>query len=462
MNNHEHAIVIGGSIAGLLTARVLADHFNRVTIVERDQLPRSADERAGTPQGKHVHNLLTRGLRILETLLPGFEKEMIDAGAIHVNWGKDIRTLTSVGWVASYETDLYSTAASRSLVEWTIRKRMLVYPGVTFIENTQVQQLLADQDRKQITGLRLKERGASGHEYELTADFVVDASGRSSKASEWLVALGYNKPEETTVDPLVGYATRLYRKPENFDKDWHILYMPAKASNTRGAGLFEIEGGLWMASLGGYSGDYPPTDHEGFMEYAKTLQEPDFYDAIKDAEPISDIIGYRRTLNIMRHYERLERFPEHFALVGDAVCGFNPIYGQGMTSAAMGAVLLGETLKAAKGQLMGLGKTFQQRLAKQNQTMWLMSTAEDFRQPATIGKRPGWSTKLVQTYIDWVIDLTPYDKYAINAFVLVMNLNAPPTSLFQPRILAAVLRHRLFGPPKQAAAQVELRSASAQ
>jgi flavin-dependent dehydrogenase len=439
-----HAIVIGGSIAGLLTARVLSDHFERVTIIERDTLPQEKADRSGTPQSKHPHNLLARGSKIIESLLPGFEADLFEAGALKCNWGKNVRTRTLGGWLKSLDIDLYSPVASRALVEWVIRSRVKALPGVQIIDHTQVQGLLTEGDA--VVGLRVKPRGG-GSEYRMDADFVVDASGRGSKASEWLAELGFGQVEETTVDPKVGYATRLYKKP--VDTDWSVYYIPAKYPETRGAGIFTTEGDVWMVALGGYAGDFPPTDHDDFLEYARSFSDPEFYNLIKDAEPISDIIGYRRTLNVFRHYERMQRFPEGFALLGDAVCGFNPIYGQGITSAAMAAELLGNMLKTARPGLRGFGKQFQKRLAAQCQNIWLISTGEDFRFPSTEGVRPGRFARIVQMYVDEVLKLAPQDSELHKAFLYVMNLDKPATSLFAPRILWRVLRGRRAQNPAQ-------------
>lgn len=439
---HHHAIVIGGSIAGLLTASALARHFAKITIIERDSLPRGAEERAGTPQDKHPHNVLTRGMKMMESLIPGLEAELKANGVAFANWGKNIRTLTKSGWLGSFETDLSSPVVSRAMLEWLIRKHLFSLSKVTFIENTQAQALITDDSHQTVLGVRVKPRMGGAADYDLTADFVVDASGRSSKAHDWLDSLGYGKVQETIVDPKVGYATRLYKKPASYDKPWHIVYMPAKAPGTRGGAIFEIEGGIWMIALGGYAEDYPPNDEAGFIEYAKSLSEPDVYEAILATEPISDIVGYRRTLNIMRHYEKMPRFPERFALVGDSVCGFNPVYGQGMTAAALGAGLIDEVFKTSQG-LTGIGRVFQQKLAKQNETIWLMSTGEDFRHASTEGKRPGFTGRLLQRYIDWVIEALPFDNVAAAKFLHVINLDMPPTALFQPSIIGAVIRHRL-------------------
>ncbi len=439
---HAHAIVIGGSIGGLLTARILSDYFKQVTLIERDQLPSTPDGRTGTPQGKHVHNLLTRGMKIIESLLPGFEDELVAHGANMANWGRDVKLLSLGGWLQSLETDLYSPVASRALVEWVIRQRVLAIPTVTIHENTDVRALLTDSLRETITGVRVKARGAGGEEQDLIADFVIDVSGRSSKSPEWLKDLGYEQPTETTVDPLVGYATCLYQKPATFKDGWRLLLMTAKAPDTCGGAIFEVENNVWMVSLGGYSGDYPPTDPDGFVEFARSLREPLLYNLIQDATPISDIVGYRRTLNVIHHYEKLSRFPQRFALLGDAVCGFNPIYGQGMTAAAMGVELLAKTFKAAKGDLHGLGRRFQVDLAKQNRALWLLSTGEDFRHKATIGDRPGRMTRLIQQYIDRVIHILPYHNDIAESFMQVMNMNQPASVLFKPSIVWRAFTYR--------------------
>ncbi len=450
MPAHEHAIIIGSSIAGMLTAAALAPHFNKITLLERDELPAGPHDRSGTPQSKHPHNVLTRGLKIMESLLPGLEDDIRASGAPFANWGKHVRTLTQNGWLQNIETELYSPVISRAMLEWLIRQRLTnTYPTVGIMQGVQVIDLLADDSRQQIRGVRLKQRGANAQVTELTGDFVIDAAGRASKMPDWLEALGYPRPAETVVDPKVGYATRLYRKPADYDKPWHIIYMPAKAPQTRGGAVFEIEDGVWMVALGGYAEDYPPNDEAGFIAFARSLSEPDIYDAILSAEPISDIVGYRRTNNVMRHYERLSRMPAGIAIVGDAVCGFNPIYGQGMTAAAMGAALLAECLREAGAELDAVGPKFQKRLAQQNSPIWLMSTGEDFRHKATEGQRPGWFARLTQIYLDWVLEVVVGNDALAEKFLYIVNLDAPPTALFQPAVMAAVMRHKLGGAARQ-------------
>jgi 2-polyprenyl-6-methoxyphenol hydroxylase-like FAD-dependent oxidoreductase len=435
------ALIIGGSIAGLLTAQALSNQFGEILVVDRDHMPAEAEPRNGVPQGRHVHLLLSKGLNVMEQLLPSLSADLIEAGALPLRWGKDTATLTKGGWLRGAPTDIESVTCSRALLETTIRRRVLTNDNVRLTEGTQVDDLLLEGET--VVGAVLKQRVGDHEPEEIRADLVVDASGRNSKGIEWLAAHGFPTPAETVVDAFAGYATRLYRKPADFAESWRVLYMPAPAPITRGGGAFEVENGIWIVSLGGYNKDYPPTEDQDFIEFARSLPEPDLYNAIKDAEPLTRTLSYRRTKNRMIHFERLERFPKRFVLVGDAVCGFNPIYGQGMTAAAMGAELLAECV--AQGSLDDVSLTFQKKLAQQNQPIWLMATGEDFRFPGTEGDRPGFMARLFQRYLDQVITTMPHSDAVAVAFINVLNLVKSPLILFQPGVVWAVLRYRLGG-----------------
>lgn len=436
----NRALVIGGSVAGLLTARVLADKFTEVVILDRDRVPSTPEPRSGVPQSRHIHLLLARGFNIMEKYLPGLRDDLIERGALPLRYGEHVRSRVKTGWIDRIDTDVESMSCSRALLEHTIRQRVLARPNVTLCDGVQVDDLLLEHGRA--VGVTVTERGGRHEPKAMHADFVVDASGRSSKAVDWLAAHGFGQAEMTVVDPFAGYATRLYRKPADFDRTWRVLYMPAVAPHTRGGGIFEIENGVWMVSLGGYGKDYPPTSDDEFLDFAATLGAPDLHDAIKDAEPLTSVLSYRRTTNRMIHYERLEQFPGHFVVLGDAVCGFNPIYGQGMTAAVMGVDLLAGLLD--EYPLGKIGARFQRDLARQNGVIWLMATGEDFRFPTTAGDRPGFAARLAQRYLDQVIYAMPGDRYIADLFTRVINLLVPPTALMQPRVVKAVLR-RQFG-----------------
>lgn len=433
------AIVIGSSMTGMLTARVLSDHFEQVTVIERDRLPNGAELRSGVPQGRHLHILLAHGFEIMEDLFPGLSDELGAAGVPQMRWGLDTINRTSGGWLSRFDSGIVTRAPSRALLDWTIRQRLLQNPRITFLEERQVTGLTTTPDNSRVTGVRLKKRGTDEAE-TLTADLVVDCSGRESHAPEWLKSLGYDAPPETHVNAFLGYATRWYERPAHTTVDWKLVVIGAKPPHIpRGGGILEVEGGRWVVTIAGINKDYPPTDEQGFLEFARSLADPTVYEAIKDAKPISGITGYQRTENRWRHYERLSRLPGHFVVLGDATCAFNPIYGQGLTVGAMSAKALDASLRESD-DLMGLPPRFQKRLAGLIKNVWLMATGEDLRYPGTEGKRPNLFARMTQKYLERVLRTMPTSTDLTLAFIEVMNLRQPPTILFHPKHVLTVLR----------------------
>ncbi|RCJ24558.1 2-polyprenyl-6-methoxyphenol hydroxylase-like oxidoreductase [Nostoc sp. ATCC 43529] len=438
------AIVIGGSIAGLLTAQVLTKYFDRVTIVERDRFPEQPEQRHGIPQAHHAHVLLIRGQQILEQLFPGIIAELTNSGALTIDWGADSPWLGFSGWAPRFSSDLISRACSRNLLEWTIRRRLVANNRVEFVQGGQVTSLLSNPNKTTITGVRVSFRNEP--EAEILTNLVVDASGRNSQTPQWLEELGYKSPQQTVINSFLGYASRWYHPPEGFQADWKVLLVGSKPpKDTRSAVLYSVEGNRWIVTLIGVGRDYPPTDEAGFLDFAQSLRSPILYQAIKDAQPISPIYGYKRTENSLRYYEKLSRLPEGLIMVGDAVCAFNPVYGQGMTTAALGALTLDECLskqlsKQSQGNLIGFPRYFQKQLSKAISVPWLMATGEDFRWPATEGGKPDVISKFMQRYLDEVL-LLQTESAAIQHLILeVMHLLKPPSAFFQPGILMQVLK----------------------
>jgi 2-polyprenyl-6-methoxyphenol hydroxylase-like FAD-dependent oxidoreductase len=441
--NGPGAIVIGGSITGLLAARALLNHFDRVTILERDHFPQGSGPRKGTPQARFIHVLLVRGQRILEEYFPGIDAELESAGAPCIDWTADLLWHSETGWANRFPSGRTSRNCSRDLLDWTIRRRLAADPRVDFQEGCEVIGLLSERGRSRVTGVRIRRRRGSTSgllEETLPASLVVDASGRSSRAPEWLEALGIPAPEETTVNAYLGYATRWFCPPPGFRGDWKILMIRSQPPhNSRGGVISQVEGGRWIVGLSGVGKDYPPTDETAFLEFARSLADPILYELIKDAEPVSSIHGYRRTENRLRHYERLPGWPEGFVALGDAVCAFNPVYGQGMTVAALGASALDHCLAAQGIDRPGMARGFQRRLAKINKTPWLMATGEDFRWPITEGSRPGPASHLIHSYMDRVILLAARKPEVQLRFLEVAHLLRPPAELFQPALALQVL-----------------------
>ncbi len=302
-----------------------------------------------------------------------------------VDIGADIAWLTPPGWGARFPSGLPALVSSRDLLDWGVRRCVAALPNVRFIERADVVGLLPAGDS--VAGVRLRSRGGKGVEERVYADLVIDAGGRSSRTPRWLQQLGYDAPEETVVDARLGYASLVYRRPPRADGyDWKVAaVMPVPPADVRNGLIVPVEGGRWMVSLAGGAGDYPPTDEAGFLEFARSLRDPIIHDAIRGAEPLSPIVGYRRAENRRRHYEQLARWPERLVVTGDAVCALNPAGTQGMTVAAMAAEELDRCLRKARGDLAGLAGRFQRRLARMHQTPWTFTASFDHRYPGVVG-----------------------------------------------------------------------------
>lgn len=441
-----HAVVIGAGIAGLLAARVLGDHFEAVTIVDRDHLPQEASPRAGVPQASHLHGLLARGHAILEQLFPGLDAELAATGAPLVDWTQDCRWFSFGGWKPHFPSGILTRTSSRSRLEWTIRRRLEARERVRIVEQHDVLALLATADGMGVAGVLARQRGwPNDPTTELCADLIVDASGRDSHAPDWLARLGYPRPPETVVNASLGYASRLYAPPSDWTADWRVLAMVATPpAGKRGGVIQTIEGNRWMVTLSGAAHDYPPTDEAGFLTFARSLPSPELYRALAQAEPLSPIRSYRRTENRLRHYERVGRWPAGFVVLGDAACSLNPIYAQGMTVAALGALALDRALRRPGLTPARRSRRFQQDLARVHATPWLLATAEDFRHPTVEGTRPTPAVQLMHWYIDR-LQVAACDSPAVHrALIEVLNLCRPPIGLVTPALLAqALLAHPL-------------------
>jgi 2-polyprenyl-6-methoxyphenol hydroxylase-like FAD-dependent oxidoreductase len=441
--DRSHALVIGGSIAGLLAARVLADHFERVTILDRDHFPAAPEFRKGVPQSRHAHILLVRGWQILDQLFPGLRADLAAAGAPAIDVLADFKMLTFSGWAPRTHSRLITVSCSRDLLEWHIRRQLAANSRVRFCEGREAAELIADPASGRILGVRARNRDAAAagadESEEFRAGLVVDASGRSSRAPQWLAGLGYGTVEETLINSFLGYASRFYRRPAGFNGDWQGVLISARPpNNPRGGTIVPLEDNRWLVTLGGAGRDYPPTEEAGFLAFAQSLASPLIYEAIRDAEPLSAIHGYQRTENRWRHYERMGQWPQGFMITGDAVCAFNPVYGQGMTAAAVGAVTLDGVLR--KRGRREAERRFQRELARRSGETWLMATGEDFRYPTTEGGQRTAIMRWTHWYMDRVIAASAHDIEVLTAFATTAHLLAPPASLFHPRIVARALR----------------------
>ncbi|HEY2387449.1 MAG TPA: FAD-dependent monooxygenase [Candidatus Binatia bacterium] len=447
------ALVIGGSLSGLLAARVLADHFEQVTVLERDVVTDEPAARKGVPQGRHVHVLLKQGERILARYFPGICDDLERGGATRVDMARDTRWFYFGNWKARFPSGLEMLCQSRPFLDGMVRRHVAGLSRVRLLQGVDAAGLALD-GRGRIAGVRVTRRtgdtvdgGRAGDAATdmLAADLVVDASGRGSRMPAWLAEAGWPAPAETEVRVDVGYASRCFRRPRGHDADWTGLMIYPKPPGTRLGVLFPIEDDRWMVTLVGWFGDHPAGDEAGFLDFARSLDVPDLYDAIRGAEPVSPIALHKFPSNRRRHYERLPRLPEGLAVLGDAFCSFNPIYGQGMTGGALGAQTLDAALGAQRtrhgaGELAGFSAAFQQRLGEVIDTPWLLTTTEDLRHPAAEGRRAPW-VPLLQWYTARVQRLTWSDHFVGRRFLEVMHLTETPRVLFHPYIVYRALAY---------------------
>lgn len=442
-NDGHHALVIGGSIAGLLAARVLADHFDTVTIIDRDVFPATPDHRKGVPQSHHAHGLLATGHVIIERLFPGIGNDLRADGATSASNVVPLALVSPKGLLplAKYPGEIISF--SRYLLEWHIRDRIAKRPEVRIITNTEVTGLLASEDRTRVTGVQVRERGQEGRAFTLNADLVVDASGRHSEAPQWLVELGYEAPPIESINSDLRYASRFYAKPEHFPAEWQSLIVNGSPHRRHAGLVLAIEHEHWHVTLGGMAGsDSPPTDEEGFLQRARDLTDPSIYEALRVARPLTPIRAYRTPENHLRHFERLLRWPAGFIVTGDAVCAFNPIYGQGMTVSALDAMTLSRCLQEQqRSPRADFEQHFQRQLAGTVADAWFLATNQDLRFPGVrlSGARPNPGLRLQHRYIDLVLYSAIVDPKIALAYLNVIMMAAPPRSLTQPRMFARVL-----------------------
>jgi 2-polyprenyl-6-methoxyphenol hydroxylase-like FAD-dependent oxidoreductase len=465
--NHRHAVVIGGSIGGMLAARALADHFDQVTIVERDIVPEGSENRPGVPQARHLHFLLKRGLMVTEELFPGITADLQEAGGHLLDQGSDFRILYRSGWSPRKALGLEFCTFTRPLFEATVRRHMMKHPKIVLRQGVEVAGLELDASRTQVAGVRLRPRrrepGVAVEEELMQAELVIDTSGRSSHAPEWLEAAGFEKPEETVVDAFWGYATRIYEPVEEYKKEWKVLFLINRPPYQPRAGIIQpIEGNRWIVTLAGVMHDYPPTDEDSFLQFARSLSSPELYRAIRNAKPLSKIWGYRQTENRLRSFEKA-RMPQGFAALGDSVSAFNPVYGVGMTLTGLEALELRKCLNRGHGRLDT--RHFQKQVAKLVAGPWALTTGEDLRWPTTEGGKITAKVKFMHWYIEQVIRLIPRSEEVFRRFQEVNHMLKSPAALFHPSVLGPVLR-QAFGPrrvvarPKEAPVRVPAATAT--
>jgi 2-polyprenyl-6-methoxyphenol hydroxylase-like FAD-dependent oxidoreductase len=429
----EHAVVIGASMGGLLAARALADFYGKVTVLERDGFPVADVPRKGVPQGKHAHGLLARGRTVIENFFPGWTDEVVGCGGIRGDIAGDVNWIGHGVAIKSAPSDLVGLLAARPVLEGNVRRRLLALPNVRAIERCAVQGPVADEARAAVRGVRVKVDNQA--EETIHADLVIDASGRGSSSPAWLESLGFQRPAEEKIDIGIGYTTRVYRRrPTDLGGKLAVVVAGSGPNWRNGTILFQTED-RWIVSIGGYFGDHAPDDNQLFAAYAGSLPTPDIHDIVAHAEPLTEFVSYRYPCNLRRRYERLARFPGNYLVFGDAMCSFNPVYGQGMTVAAQEAALLQECLCDGDANL---ARRFFKAAKTAIDTPWDIAVGNDLRHPQVSGTRSP-KVRFINWYIGKLHIAARSDAVLANAFLKVANLVMSPTGLLHPSVVMRVI-----------------------
>jgi 2-polyprenyl-6-methoxyphenol hydroxylase-like FAD-dependent oxidoreductase len=325
--NRDHAVVIGGSFAGCAAARVLSDHFDRVTVVERDEFPEEWAPRKGVPQSPHVHGILKLGRETLDQLLPGFIKDTESLGAVLFDQVSSGAAFTPYGWCARGRSNVLGYGVRRALLEHVVRQRVTALEKIDLVQG-RAQGLVVNRPGGWVQGLKLADsEGVS----QIEADLVVDAGGRASPAPRWLEESGHTPPEESVVNGLVGYASRWIRVPDDAwpsPGDMRFVAQLPMLGCTKGAIVYPQDNGLHVVSLFGQSRDYPPGNENAFMAFLEQCATPMMHYVVSRSEAVSGISTSRSTANRWRHYELLAEPARGFVALGDAMASFNPIFGK--------------------------------------------------------------------------------------------------------------------------------------
>jgi 2-polyprenyl-6-methoxyphenol hydroxylase-like FAD-dependent oxidoreductase len=433
----EHAVVLGASMGGLLAARVLAEHYDTVTVVERDVLPDSAVNRRGVPQGRHAHALLGRGSQVLGELFPGFLDELVAAGAPSLDYSDLSKAFSSIAGHPSMRTGGFTDIPalflpSRPLLESLVRRRVRETTNVVLLEGHDVVDVTSTSTRDRVIGARIRSR--DGHDAQmLAADLVVDATGRGSRTPAFLEAMGYGRPNEDQVGVRLVYSSQLLRIPRGTLNEQIVLVSPVPGRPTAMA-LFGYENDSWMFTVAGMVGREPPTEPADMVAFAEGLAPPHVLAAIRAAEPITEVCRFRYPQSRWRRYDRMRAFPAGLLVYGDAFCSFNPIYGQGMTVAALQAQALQGCLRRGPNDL---ARRYFRAAAKPVGVAWKFAVGGDLNLPEVDGPRP-LSTRLTNRYVDRMQTAAESDIVVAEQLTKVLAFLDPPIRLLHPKIMFRV------------------------
>ncbi|WP_158166991.1 FAD-dependent oxidoreductase [Mycolicibacterium smegmatis] len=433
------AVVLGGSFSGLLSARVLSEFYDEVSVVERDPLTTDAMPRRGVPQARHGHALQSGGAEALDRLFPGLLAELSASGAVVLE-NRDVSRVKlclqghwlKTSGVMARPATMYS--ASRGFLEMMIRRRVFGIPNVKILDAHDAVEILAGTPER-ITGVQVANRHG-GELHVIEADLVLDAMGRGARTPALLESLGYGRPAEDSVTVNVNYVSQMLRLPAGL-VDEAVILVGATPERPTGGTLFAYENDTWMLTAAGVGGTEPPTDLAGRQRFIAELGVPQLDAALREGTPLTEPHRHRLPDGRRRRYEEMRRFPAGLLALGDAICSFNPVYGQGMTVAAFEAAALREVLRDGDRDL---ARRFFSAAAEFIDPAWRMAVNSDLALPQIPGRRTA-GVRLSNWLTGHILAAAAVDDGVAEQFLRVMSMVDPPSRLFRPSMLWRVAEH---------------------
>ncbi|OBB91651.1 NAD(P)/FAD-dependent oxidoreductase [Mycobacterium sp. 852002-40037_SCH5390672] len=440
----DHAVVIGGSIAGLCAARVLSDSYSRVTVYERDELPAAPASRATVPQDRHLHMLMARGAMEFEDLFPGLLDDMVAAGVPKLENRPDCIHLGAAGHVLgtghTLRDEFTAYVPSRPHLEWQLRKRVHDIDNVT-VARRSVAEARFDRARQRVTGVLLDPADTESNDQEfVAANLVVDAAGRGTRLPVWLTQWGFQRPVEQEMDIGIHYATQQFRIPDGLIAE-KVVVAGASHDQSLGLGMLCYEDGTWVLTTFGVANAKPPKTFPDMLELARRLLPAHFNAALTRAEPLGEPAFHAFPASKWRRYDKLERLPAGILAFGDAVASFNPTFGQGMTMTSLQAGHLRRALQLPDDQVAA---ALNRATAKSTFPVWTMNAIGDvtFHHAGTKGPIPWWwrpSGALFDQFLGAAETEPVLAEWFLRRFSLLDSLYMVPP----PRIVGRAMAHNL-------------------
>jgi 2-polyprenyl-6-methoxyphenol hydroxylase-like FAD-dependent oxidoreductase len=394
-------VVIGASVAGLLAASAVSEYFDQVTILEREVLPPPGQARKAVPQGRHLHALLPGGLAAIEHLLPGFQAELVAGGAVRCDSMQEIRFVASGHEISHDAGSAVNILASRPYIEGHLRRRVLELPNVRLVDGVSAQGLVPGPDAVSVAGVQLSDK-------VLTCDLAVVATGRAGQLPAWLESMGFPAPAEDELTVNIRYASRHFDIPDGYLGRDKLILVSAEPGRPRGMGLFAQEDGTWLLTLFGYGPQHrPPTDDAGYLEFVASVAPSDVLAGVVASKPLDNVVTHAFPASRRRRYERLAKFPRGFVVLGDAISSFNPVYGQGMSVAAIQAVALRQSLSSGEDQL---SQRYFEAARRIVDIAWDLAIGSDLSLPEVKGRRP-ILIRLSNAWAERILTAAEHDPY---------------------------------------------------